>query len=74
MTAVNSPAEDPRIVEPEYHAGRLHALVVSLVCIDDTPQQFEDAEKDDIRNWLISMARDESCLLRLCLAQREGAR
>jgi hypothetical protein len=37
MTAVNSPAEDPRIVEPEYHAGRLHALVVSLVCIDDTP-------------------------------------
>jgi hypothetical protein len=45
MTAANSQAEDPRIVEPEYHAGRLHALVVSLVCIDDIPQQFEDAEK-----------------------------
>jgi len=45
MTAVNSPAEDPRIVEPGYHAGRLHALVVSFVCIDDHSQQFEDAKR-----------------------------
>jgi hypothetical protein len=72
MTAVNSPAEDPRIVEPEYHAGRLHALVVSLICIADTPQQFEDAEKDDIRSWLTAMARDESRLLLRSLQQGDA--
>ncbi len=40
--------------------SRLHALIVSLVCIDDTAQVIEDAEKADIQSWLISMARDES--------------
>jgi hypothetical protein len=67
MTAATCPTTNADVVETHYHAGRLHALVVSLVCINDTPQQFEDAEKDDIRSWLISMARSESCLLRLCL-------
>jgi hypothetical protein len=30
MTAPNTTAEDPRIVEPQYHAARLHALIISL--------------------------------------------
>jgi hypothetical protein len=59
------------IEDPSFHAARLHALVVSMVCIDDTPQIIEDAEKDDIRSWLITMAREESCRLRISLLQRE---
>jgi hypothetical protein len=51
------------IVEPEFHAGRLRALLVSLVCIEDTAQVVEGDELADIRNWLITMARDESRLL-----------
>jgi hypothetical protein len=58
---------------PEFHAGRLHALLVSLVCIDDTAQVIEDAEKDDIRSWLTAMARDESRRLRLSLQQGNAA-
>jgi hypothetical protein len=57
---------------PEFIAGRLHALLVSLVCIDDTAQVIEDAEKDDIRSWLTAMARDEARRLRLSLQQGEG--
>jgi hypothetical protein len=73
MTAANSPAEDPRIVEPEFHAARLRALLVSLVCIDDTAQVIEDDEKDDIRSWLTAMARDESRLLLRSLQQGDAA-
>jgi hypothetical protein len=58
---------------PEFHAGRLHALLVSLVCIDDTAQVIEDAEKDDIRSWLTAMARDEARRLRLSLQQGNAA-
>jgi hypothetical protein len=73
MTAANSPAEDPRIVEPEFHPARLRALLVSLVCIDDTAQVIEDDEKDDIRSWLTAMARDESRLLLRSLQQGDAA-
>jgi hypothetical protein len=45
---------------------------MGLICTDDTPQVMEDAEKADVQSWLISMARTESCKLRLSLAQREG--
>lgn len=58
---------------PEFIAARLHALLVSLVCIDDTAQVIEDAEKDDIRSWLTAMARDESRRLRLSLQQGDVA-
>jgi hypothetical protein len=65
-------ADDDRVYDPEIHAGRLHALIMGLICTDDTPQVMEDAEKADVQSWLISMARTESCKLRLSLAQREG--
>jgi hypothetical protein len=58
------------IVEPEFHAGRLRALLVSLVCIEDTPQVIEGDELADIRNRLITMARDESRLLVESLAPK----
>ena len=60
------------VLDAEIHAGRLHALIMGLICTDDTPQVMEDAEKADVQRWLISMARTESCRLRLSLAQREG--
>jgi hypothetical protein len=60
----------PEIVEPEFHAGRLRALLVSLVCIEDTAQVVEGDELADIRNWLITMARDESRLLMESLTER----
>jgi hypothetical protein len=65
-------SDHPDIEAPEFHAGRLHALLVSLVCIDDTAQCIEDAEKDDIRSWLTAMARDESRRLRLSLKQGDA--
>ena len=46
---------------------------MGLICVDDTPQVMEDAEKSDIQSWLISMAREESCRLRISL-MREGDR
>ena len=58
------------IVEPEFHAGRLRALLVSLVCIEDTAQVVEGDELADIRNWLITMARDESRLMVESLAPK----
>ena len=67
----NTAADD--ILDAETHAGRLHALIMGLICTDDTPQVMEPAEKADVQSWLISMARAESCKLRLSLAQREGA-
>jgi hypothetical protein len=69
MTASNH----PDIEAPEFHAGRLHALIVSLVCIDDTPQVIEEAEMNDIRSWLTAMARDESRLLLRSLQQGDAA-
>jgi hypothetical protein len=67
MTASNN----PDIEAPEFHAGRLHALLVSLVCIDDTAQVIE--EKSTIQSWLIAMARDESRLLLRSLRQGDTA-
>jgi hypothetical protein len=69
MTASNH----PDIEAPESHAGRLHAPIVSLVCIDDTAQVIEDAEMNDIRSCLTAMARDESRRLRLSLQQGDSA-
>ena len=69
-TPSNTAADD--ILDAETHAGRLHALIMGLICADDTPQVMEPAEKADVQSWLISMARAESCKLRLSLAQREG--
>ena len=65
-------AADDCVYDPGIHAGRLHALIMRLICTDDTAQVMEDAEKADVQSWLISMARTESCKLRLSLAQREG--
>ena len=65
-------AADDDVYDPEMHAGRLHALIMGLICTDDTAQVMEDAEKADVQRWLISMARVESCKLRLSLAQQEG--
>lgn len=59
--------EQSDIVEPEFHAGKIHALLAALVCIDDTPQQFEPEDKDDIRTWLVHMARNESYALQKAL-------
>jgi hypothetical protein len=61
--------DHPDLDAPEFHAGRLRALLVSLVCIDDTAQVIEDDEKGDIRSWLTAMARDESRLLLRSLQQ-----
>jgi hypothetical protein len=69
MTTSNNTGLDA----PEFHAGRLRALLLSLVCIDDTPQVIEDDEKDDIRSWLTAMARDESRLLLRSLHQGDTA-
>jgi hypothetical protein len=68
----NTTLDDDRIYDPETHAGRLHVLIMGLICTDDTPQVVEPAEKADVQSWLISMARTESCKLRLSLAPREG--
>ena len=51
MTAPNTTAEDPRIVEPQYHAARLHALIISLRNLDDTPLILADEEQVNIRDW-----------------------
>jgi hypothetical protein len=66
MTAV-TPAQDPRIVEPQYHAAKLHALLISLRNLDDTHLILADEEEVNIRDWLIYMASDESRLLMRCL-------
>ena len=73
VTPISKPcntADD--IFDADIHAGRLHALIMGLICTDDTAQVMEDAEKADVQRWLISMARTESCKRRLSLAQREG--
>ena len=56
MTAPNTTAEDPRIVEPQYHAARLHALIISLRNLDDTPLILADEEQVNIRDWLVAPA------------------
>jgi hypothetical protein len=66
MTAT-TPTEDPRIVEPEHHAARLHALIISLRNLDDTPLILAEDEHTNIRDWLICMASHESRLLMRCL-------
>ena len=63
----------PDIEDAETHAGRLHALLISLVCIDDTPQVIEERELCGVRSWLTAMARDESRLLQRCLHQGGAA-
>ena len=72
MTATIHPISE-RIEEPQFHAARLHALIVSAVCVDDTSLALEDIEKDDIRSCLINMAREESCRLRISLLQGSPA-
>ena len=67
MSAPNTTPEDPRIVEPQYHAARLHALIISLRNLDDTHLILADEEEVNIRDWLIYMASDESRLLMRCL-------
>jgi hypothetical protein len=62
-----TPTQDPRIVEPQYHAERLHALIISLRNLDDTPLILADEEQVNIRDWLVYMASDESRLLMRCL-------
>jgi hypothetical protein len=51
MTATVHPISE-RIEEPHFHAARLHALIVSAVCVDDTSLAMEEVEKDDIRSCL----------------------
>ena len=63
MAAPNTTAEDPRIVEPDHDAARLHALIISLRNLDDTHLILTDEEEVNIRDWLIYMASDESRLL-----------
>lgn len=41
-------AADDCAYDPETHAGRLHALIMGLICTDDTPQVMEPAEKADV--------------------------
>lgn len=53
MTAANTPAEDPRIVEPEHHAARLHALIISLRNLNDTPLILADEEHTNNESRLL---------------------
>ena len=69
-TPSNTAADD--ILDAETNAGRLHALIMGLICTDDTAQVMEPAEKADVQSWLIFMARTEPCKLQLSLPQREG--
>ena len=74
MTADRRDPQTGRLIEePDVHAGKLHALLAGLDCLHDTPLVFEENDKSQIRGWLIHMAREESCKLRLSLLQREGA-
>ena len=66
-------SNDSDLDAPEFYAAKLRALLVSLVCIDDTAQVLKDDEKDDIRSWLTAMARDESRLLLRSLQQGDAA-
>ena len=47
----NTTLDDDRIYDPETHAGRLHVLIMGLICTDDTPQVVEPAEKADVQSW-----------------------
>jgi hypothetical protein len=51
------------VVETPYHAARLHALIISLRSLDDTPLILADEERTNIQDWLLYMAADESRLL-----------
>jgi hypothetical protein len=51
------------VVETPYHAARLHALIISLRTLDDTPLILADEELTNIRDWLLYMACDETRLL-----------
>jgi hypothetical protein len=51
------------VVETPYHAARLHALIISLRCLDETSLVLTDDERTNIQDWLIYMASDESRLL-----------
>jgi hypothetical protein len=63
MTPPLTPAEDPRIVDPEHHAARLHALIISLRNLDDTSLILADEERTNIQDWFLYIASDESRLL-----------
>ena len=57
MAKLGRPAESPATRGGcQSRAARLHALIMGLICLDDTAQAMEGVEKADIRSCLTSMA------------------
>jgi hypothetical protein len=47
-TPSNTAADD--LLDAETQADRLQALIMGLICTDDTPQVMEPAEKADVQS------------------------